>query len=106
MNESLALALAWAAGVLLGGVFFGGLWLTVRRGISSPRPAVWFLGSLLVRMGITFAGFYLIGGGDWKRLVAAPVGFVMARLVVTWLTRARGPRRHHSGQGGRHAPQS
>ena len=62
MNETLTLALALAAGVLLGAIFFGGLWWTVRKGVSSQRPALWFLGSLLLRMSIALAGFYFVSG--------------------------------------------
>jgi len=87
MNETLSLALALVAGVLLGAVFFGGLWLTIQRGIASRRPGLWFLGSLLLRTGITLTGFYLAGHGHWQGLAACCVGFLAARLVVTWLTR-------------------
>ena len=52
MNETLGLALALVAGVLLGAFFFGGLWWTVRKGVSSERPALWFFGSLLLRMSV------------------------------------------------------
>ena len=38
MNEVLLLALALSAGMLLGAVFFGGLWWTVRMGVSSEQP--------------------------------------------------------------------
>ena len=31
MNETLALVLAWLAGGVLGAIFFGGLWWTVRK---------------------------------------------------------------------------
>ena len=88
MNEGLLLALALSAGLLLGGMFFGGLWWTVRRGVASERPAVWFFGSLLVRMSIALAGFYVVSGGHWERLLLCLVGFVVARLVVMWLTRS------------------
>ena len=81
------LALALAAGVLLGAIFFGGLWWTVRKGVSSKRPALWFFGSLLLRMSIALAGFYFVRGGHWERLLLCLLGFVLARLVVTWLTR-------------------
>ena len=50
MNEILNLILALAAGFLLGVIFFGGLWWTVQKGLSSRRPAFWFLGSLLLIM--------------------------------------------------------
>ena len=59
MNESLTLFCAGLAGGLLGTVFFGGLWWTVRRGLSSGQPALWFLGSLLVRTSIVLAAFIL-----------------------------------------------
>ena len=89
MNEPLTLALAWLAGSALGATFFGGLWWTVRKGVSANQPALWFFGSLLVRMGIALAGFYVVSGGHLDRLLACLVGFVVARPVVTWLTRTR-----------------
>ena len=98
MNENLALALAWMAGGALGVIFFGGLWWTVRKGVFSSQPASWFMVSLLLRMGITLAGFYFIGRGDWKRMVLSLVGFVMARLVVTRMTR-----QNHPAKEGSHA---
>ena len=87
MNEALHWGLAWLAGSGLGAIFFGGLWWTVRRGASSKRPALLFLASLLLRMGIALAGFYYVAGGQWQRLLLCLAGFVMARLAVTWLTR-------------------
>jgi F1F0 ATPase subunit 2 len=87
MNEIISLALALAAGVLLGTMFFGGLWWTVRRGVSSQQPALWMFGSLLLRMSLALTGFYCVSGGHWERLLLCLLGFVMARLVVTWLTR-------------------
>ena len=87
MNETLTLVLSWVAGGVLGAIFFGGLWWTVRKGISSERPALWFFGSLLVRMSITLAGFYFVGGRHWDRLLLCLLGFVVARMAVTCLTR-------------------
>ena len=104
MNESLTLALALAAGVLLGAIFFGGLWWTVRKGVSSKRPALWFFGSLLLRMSIALAGFYFVAGGHWERLLLCLLGFVMARLVVTWLTRSSGENQTRPAQEASHAP--
>jgi F1F0 ATPase subunit 2 len=87
MNELLMLALAWLAGVALGGVFFGGLWWTVHKGVSSQRPVVWFAGSLLLRMTITLGGFYLVMGSHWERPLLCFIGFIMARLLISWVTR-------------------
>src|SRR5664280_3746105 len=94
MNETLTLALALAVGLLLGVIFFGGLWWTVRKGVSSKQPALWFFGSLLVRMSIALAGFYFVGRGHWERLLVCLLGFIVARLIVTRLT---GPQvKHHN----------
>ena len=62
MNELPPLALALWRALVLGAVFFGGLWWTVRKGVSSTQPALWFFGSLLLRMSIVLAGFYFVGG--------------------------------------------
>ena len=82
-----AAALALLAGMALGGIFFGGLWYTVRRCVTSRRPALLLLGSLALRMGITLGGFYLVAGGRWQSLLACLLGFVLARLLATRLTR-------------------
>ena len=37
------------------------------KGVASERPALWFLGSLLLRTSITLAGFYFVGAGHWER---------------------------------------
>ena len=82
-----ALAPALAGGLLLGAFFFGGLWWTVIRGVSSKRPALWFFGSVLLRMSLTLAGFYFVGRDNGERWLLCLLGFLLARLAVKWLTR-------------------
>lgn len=99
VNDVLVAVLAWFAGGALGAVFFGGLWWTVRRGVTSPRPALWFGGSLLLRLGIVLAGFYLVGrGGHWERMLACLLGFVIVRVVVG---RLAGPPLKHDDSSAR-----
>lgn len=85
MTETVYLLLAFSGGLGLGGLFFGGLRWTVLRGLSSPRPAVWFFVSYLVRMALTMLGFYVISGSHWSRLVAGLFGFVIVRSIMTRL---------------------
>jgi F1F0 ATPase subunit 2 len=82
MNDVLPLASALCAGALLGLFFFGALWWTVYKGVASERPALWFMGSLLLRIGVVLAGFWFISQGHWSRLVAGLLGFLIARVVV------------------------
>ena len=104
MNDTLTLALAWGAGGALGAMFYGGLWWTVRKGVSSPRPALWFFGSLLLRMGLALAGFYGVADGHWERMLLCLLGFVMARPLVAWLTRASEQTPARLAKEPRHAP--
>ena len=87
INETVVLLSSGCAGVALGAIFFGGLWWTVRSGVASKQPALWFSLSLVLRTSITLAGFYFVGGGDWKRLLSCLLGFVLARLAVTRVSR-------------------
>ena len=91
MTESLMLIPMLFAGALLGTFFFGGLWWTVQQGLTSEWPAVWFLGSLLIRTVVVLGGFYLVSQGNWQRLAVCLVGFVIARFVV--MTRIKWPMR-------------
>jgi F1F0 ATPase subunit 2 len=86
MNETMQLVLALLAGMLLGTMFFGGLWWTVLKGVSARQPALWFSASLLLRTAIALAGFYFVSGTDWKRMLLCLSGFIIARLIVTRLT--------------------
>ena len=104
MNNFLFLALALVAGLLLGAIFFGGLWWTVRKGVSAKSPALWFLGSMLLRMSIVLAGFYFVGHGDWKRLVTCLLGFTIARYMVMRLTRTPIEHPHSTAKEASHAP--
>ncbi len=83
MNEPVSLVAAVVAGILLGGMFFGGLWWTVRQGLSSQRAALWFLGSLLLRLSLVLVGFYFVLGDSWQRLLAGLLGFTVSRPIVT-----------------------
>lgn len=93
MNDMLAsmpeLMLAAAAGVLLGLLFFGGLWWTLRLAFDSPRPALWVGGSLLLRMVCAVGGFVIVSAGDWRRLMACLLGFWAARWLVVRFTARR-----------------
>jgi F1F0 ATPase subunit 2 len=77
------LILSLIVGLALGLFFFGGLWWTVRKAINSSNPALWFLGSVMLRMAVAISGFYLVMAGDWRRLCIALAGFIIARMLVT-----------------------
>jgi F1F0 ATPase subunit 2 len=105
MNDIQALTLALFVGALLGTFFFGGLWWTVRKGVASERPELWFLGSLVLRTGVIVLGFYFVSQGHWSRLGACLVGFLIARvIVVNRLTRTPAEKKTELEEEMHHAP--
>lgn len=88
MNEIMYPLAVFAAGFALGILFFGGLWLTVKKALSSRRPALWFIGSLLIRVSIALIGFYYLAQGSWKNLLISVSGFIIARTIIIYVTKS------------------
>jgi F1F0 ATPase subunit 2 len=89
MNEILYVVLAFAVGIMLGALFFGGLWFTVKKAVGAKIPALWFFGSLLVRASITLIGFYVISLGSWQMLLVCLLGFIAARYIIMLIMRPK-----------------
>lgn len=89
MNDMLTMILVFIAGLLLGTLFFGGLWLTVKKAVGSTKPALLILGSFVCRIAIVLIAFYFIGAGNWQRLLILLSGFIVARLLVVHFTKAK-----------------
>lgn len=103
MNETVMLGSALVTGVLLGLMFFGGLWWTVRKVVSVKHPAFWVFASLMLRMTFALAGFYFIADGQWERLLVCLLGFFIARLAVTRLSGPPVAQSNASGKEADHA---
>lgn len=103
MNDMVILFLSGLAGLLLGVFFFGGLWWSLIKGLTSSHPALWQFGSLMVRTGLTLAGFYAVGGGQWQRLLSCGLGFLIARILVVRLARAPDASPSDLSRGGQRA---
>jgi F1F0 ATPase subunit 2 len=76
-------ALSLGGGFALGVIFFAGLWWTVIRALASPRPALWFIASMLIRVSITLVGFYWLSADQLWRLLLCCAGFMLARPLTS-----------------------
>jgi len=84
------LGFAVISGMALGLVYFGGLWLTVRRLPCVARPALLMACSYLGRLGVTITGFCVLGAGSWQRLLALLCGFMVTRTVLVRICKPDG----------------
>jgi F1F0 ATPase subunit 2 len=86
--SSIALILGpLTAGMILGTVFFGGLWWTVTRGLNASIPALWFGLSALLRMAIAVSALYYFARLGLPSLITCVCGLLIARGAVKRLTR-------------------
>ncbi len=88
MSEFFSLTPAAIAGVALGAIFYGGLWWSVRR-LCGKTGGAWFFAGFLLRVLIALGGFYAIARRDWHGLAACLAGFIVSRIAITRLIRAR-----------------
>lgn len=76
---------AVAIGMLLGSLYFGGLWFTVRHAARCRNPGLVVAASLFLRLGLVAFGLYWLADGHWQRYIAAVPGLLAARWV--WIRR-------------------
>lgn len=87
IHKVLNLLPALFAGIILGVLFFVGLWYTVRIGLHSIKNTWIFIVSLILRMAIVVIGFYYIGADSWQKMLTCLLGFLLARIVITRITK-------------------
>lgn len=93
------LFLSFLGGGLLGLFFFGGLWWTVQKIAGSGGSYLLFVASFLVRTTVALGGFFLLLTLGWQYLLAAMVGFIIARTI---LANKLKPHITPTGKGGHH----
>jgi F1F0 ATPase subunit 2 len=97
-NEPMVLAVAAVWGMVLGALYFGGLWLSLRLvpGRRRPRGPVGAL--YAARLAVALAGFWAALTAGPLALGAAMVGFIAMRALMV--------RRLGGVSGGRHGYKS
>ena len=70
------------AGIFIGLFYFGGLWLTLDKMTECGRWGLWLVASFLLRSTMVVFAFWLLAGGDWRRILALAAGFTLVRLLA------------------------
>lgn len=91
MSGWMVYALLFGAGLGVGLLYFGGLWLTVVRVTEGNRPVAWLGLSFLTRIGVALALLYWLAAGEPLRLLILIAGFFAMRLGMTYYRRPWAP---------------
>ncbi len=84
MTSVSQLLLSFLAGALAGGLYFTGLWYTVRQLPAAQRPTLLLLGSFLLRLTLLLGAIYLLASTHWSHLLSALAGMLLARTLLLW----------------------
>lgn len=82
--DPMLMACAFAVGAAGGGLYFGGLWLTVRRLATTRHPNKLLVISYGLRLLLLLAAFYPLARHGLTAVVAAMTGLLVSRRL--WLT--------------------
>lgn len=74
---------AFAVGAAVGSLYFGGLWLTVRRLATARRPNRLLVISYGLRLSLLLAAFYPLARHGLTAVAAAMAGLLLSRHL--WL---------------------
>lgn len=97
MNDSLIIVLKMlAVGISLGFVFFGGLWLTLKRLPSSDSPHLLVLLSAFFRTTVVVYGLWFFSNGSPLGIVSGLGGFVALQMVAVHRGLVSAPRSNGS----------
>jgi F1F0 ATPase subunit 2 len=89
MNEIIYALVVFTVGCTLGTLFFGGLWLTIKKMKTTKMPSLLFLASFVFRVVVVLWGFYFVAATHWQNMLICLLGFMVARFVVTRFTKPR-----------------
>jgi len=76
------LVVGFFGGVVLGLVFFGGLYWSVQKLPTVKHPGLLMMASLLLRMAVLLTGLYFLMAGEIKNLLAAVAGVMVMKFVM------------------------
>jgi len=87
MNENMNILISFFTGLVIGALFFYGLWITLTKLTTLNMPSLWVFGSSLFRIMMSLAGLsfviFLDSEGQLKRVILFLFGFLIARYLMT-----------------------
>lgn len=76
------LLISFGLGGLIGWIYFAGLWETVKRLPEAHSPHGLMILSFAARTLFTLGGFFILADGQWERMTAVFLGFLIVRIIL------------------------
>jgi len=91
VSEMAAVVGSLVAGAALGLFFYGALWFTVRRLVTTGHPVLLTLGSFWLRLLVVLAVFLFLTKQGLEYVLIAMASFILGRLAISRLLPEGGP---------------
>lgn len=69
-------------GILIGIVYFGGLYYSTQKFKDVKSPSLFMILSFIIRMAILIAGFYYLSKTGYKNVLIALIGVILVRFIM------------------------
>lgn len=76
------MVISFLIGLLLGGLYFGGLYLTTQRFNNAKSPALFMILSFVLRMGVLITGFYYLSKSGYKNILIGLLAVMLVRFLM------------------------
>jgi F1F0 ATPase subunit 2 len=70
------------SGLMLGVLFYGGLWLTIKAAKKKRQPLPLFAASFIVRSMVTISGLFLLARSGPASMLAAVAAMLLIRTLL------------------------
>ncbi len=77
--------IAFFIGILMGIIFFGGLYLTVQKLNEVRHPGLLMIISFILRMATILAGFFYVSKDGYKHILYALLGAISVRFIMIFV---------------------
>ena len=84
--------IAFLVGAALGGVYFGGLYFSIRKMNEVKHPALLMVVSFFLRMGVLVAVFYFVAKRGYKDMLFTLIGVIIVRFIITFTLKEPTPK--------------
>lgn len=83
--------IAFLIGTILGIVYFGGLYFSVRKMSKVKYPSLLMITSFFLRMGVLVGVFFYTSKGGYKDMLFTFLGLMLVRFVMIFTLKEQSP---------------